>query len=200
MARTTWPFTSTELVEILERCISLLLFTHKSYVKIEHFASFDYKCHGTINARHSSCVASRNAVGVYCHHWPLTSVDSRVARAPASIPLCAQLRTAVLETERDWTLATALLTLRVSESATYLHFIRYGHVANQQHRVKTGTYPTIYWTEPNRWLDIGSAGGRGICCLDAYASLAWTRVMSRAETAFIRLANDPNHSWSVHWP
>lgn len=39
------------------------------------------------------------------------------------------------------------------------------------------------------------------------ASVAWVltrhrlaKMMSRAETAFIRLANGPNHSWSVCWP
>lgn len=47
---------------------------------------------------------------------------------------------------RDRTLPTALWALRVSECAIYFRVleIRYGHVANLQHRVKTGTYPTIY--------------------------------------------------------
>lgn len=64
------------------------------------FFSFDYKYRGIITGRYTSCVASRGAAGVFCHHWPLTAGVSRVARAPALIPLCARLRTAVPETER----------------------------------------------------------------------------------------------------
>lgn len=72
---------------------------------------------------------------------------------------------------RDWTLPTAPWALRVSECAIYFPVlqIKHSHVANR-HRVKTVTYPTIYWTGPNRWLDIGSVGGGGICCLGAHAS------------------------------
>lgn len=49
--------------------------------------------------RGTPCVASRGAAGVYCQPCPLTAGVSRVARAPALIPLCARLRTAVPETE-----------------------------------------------------------------------------------------------------
>lgn len=59
----------------------------------------DNKYRGIIRGRCTSCVASRGAVGVYCHRCPLTAGVSRVARAPALIPLCARLRTAVPETE-----------------------------------------------------------------------------------------------------
>lgn len=52
-----------------------------------------------MSGRCTSCVASSGAVGVYCHRCPLTAGVSRVARAPALIPLCARLRTAVPETE-----------------------------------------------------------------------------------------------------
>lgn len=63
------------------------------------FFNFDYKYRGIITGRCTSRVASRGPAGVFCHHWPLTAGVSRVARAPALIPLCARLRTAVPETE-----------------------------------------------------------------------------------------------------
>lgn len=110
------------------------------------FFSFDYKYQGIITGRYTSCVASRGAAGVFCHHWPLTAGVSRVARAPALIPLCARLRTAVPETERlnfakraPW----ARVVLRGGGSggegvgAIYLAVLqmRRSHVANR-HRVK----------------------------------------------------------------
>lgn len=70
----------------------------------------------------------------------------------------------------NWTLCVLL-----GARCVFASYPRYARVAKRQHCVKTGTCPTIYWTEPNRWLDIGSAGGGSICCLDAQASLVCPR-------------------------
>lgn len=92
--------------------------------------------------------------------------------------------------ERDWTLPTALWAHRVYKCAIWATSksgkIRHGHVTNRQHRVKTGTYPTIYWTtDPNRWLDIGSVGGG--------ASVAW--VLTRHS-----LGQDDVSCWNSVYP
>lgn len=94
-----YDLTFNAIREYLETTGLYCLHTNRISI-LSIFPSFDYKCRGTITARYTSCVASRGAVGVYCHHWPLTAGVSRVARAPALISLCARLRTAVPETER----------------------------------------------------------------------------------------------------
>lgn len=163
----TWLFNSTGQSPWEKWLYGLYCIYNDCRSVLSIFPGYDHKCLGVINARQSSCVASRSAVGVYCHHWALTARVWRLARAPALIPLSGRLRTAVLEA-RETELCQLHRGLSVSTSVGYTFKsgkIRHGHVDNRQHRVKTGTYPTIYWTtDSNRWLDIAFGGG---------ASVAW---------------------------
>lgn len=102
--------------------------------------TFNYKCQSTRYARQSSCVASRISVGVYCYNRPLTDGVSRVARAPALIPI---VRAIAHSCARDWTFSTIRWSFLVFKSSISGGKDIITRLIDKK-RLKTGTYQTIY--------------------------------------------------------